>query len=249
MQTSAPQVDPISRPRLLLVEDDVRLCSMVKRYLETMGYAVSLAHTGEAGLSAARTTQFHAVILDVMLPGGMDGFQFLHQIRTESDVPVLMLTGRTDETDRIVGLEMGADDYLPKTTSTRELLARLRALLRRSMLIKRGAAERRLAPVILGALSVDPSAYRATLGGRPMELTRLEFDLLFTLARSAGRVRSREQLVLEVGDRECESFDRSIDVHISSLRRKLGDDPKSPRWIETVRGVGYLFVQPETLHQ
>jgi len=245
MPAAGQQVDQIFRPRLLIVEDDVRLCGLVKRYLETMGYSVEIAHTGEAALKRTRNISFHALILDVMLPGGMDGFQLLHQIRAESHVPVLMLTGRSDETDRIVGLEMGADDYLPKTTSTRELLARLRALLRRSMLSQQRSADRRQPPLTIGDLIIDPSAYRATLAGKPLDLTRLEFSLLESLARSAGHVRTRESLLLEVGDRDGESFERSIDVHISSLRRTLGDDPWSPRWIETVRGVGYLFLRQE----
>lgn len=241
---AAQQVDQLFRPRVLLVEDDLRLCGLVKRYLETMGYSVDLAHTGEAALKRTRANPFDALILDVMLPGGMDGFQLLHHIRAESHVPVLMLTGRSDETDRIVGLEMGADDYLPKTTSTRELLARLRALLRRSMLPPSTEADRRRPPLTLGDLMIDPSAYQATLAGRPLDLTRLEFDLLEALARSAGRVRTRENLLLEIGDRGGESFERTIDVHISLLRKKLGDDPRSPRWIETVRGVGYMFLRP-----
>ncbi|MFN7923626.1 MAG: response regulator transcription factor [Bryobacteraceae bacterium] len=245
MPATGQQADQATKPRILIVEDDVRLCGLVKRYLETMGYSVELAHTGEAGLQRTRTMSFHALILDVMLPGGMDGFELLHQLRAESDLPVLMLTGRTDETDRIVGLEMGADDYLPKSTSTRELLARLRALLRRSMLARQGSADRRQ-PLTFGELAIDPSAYQATLGGRTLDLTRLEFDLLDTLARSAGRVRTRENLLVEVGQRDGDSLERSIDVHISSLRKKLGDDPKSPRWIETVRGVGYLFLRQET---
>lgn len=242
MHPVAQQVDQVFRPRLLLVEDDVRLCELVQRYLEKMGYSVALSHTGAAGLASALSGSFHAVILDVMLPGSMDGFQVLHELRAESNVPVLMLTGRTEETDRIVGLEMGADDYLPKTISTRELLARLRAVLRRSMLMQRSGTERRRSAVTIGELVVDPSSHRATLAGRPLDLTRLEFDLLFSLARSAGRVRSREHLLLEVGDRDAEGFDRTIDVHISSLRKKLGDDSRAPRWIETVRGVGYLFL-------
>lgn len=237
-----PHVDRGIRPRLLLVEDDVRLCGFVKRYLETMGYSVELAHTGEAALKRARSESFHALILDVMLPGSMDGFELLHRIRAESHVPVLMLTGRTEEADRIVGLEMGADDYLPKTTSTRELLARLRALLRRSMLSQNAQAASAQPPLTVGDLTIDHSAYRATVAGRVLDLTRLEFELLAALARSAGRVRTRENLLVEVGDRDGESFERSIDVHVSALRKKLGDDPKAPRWIETIRGVGYLFL-------
>ena len=231
-------------PRVLIIEDDVRLCRLVKDYLTAMGYAVAMAHTGPAGLQAALAEPFHAILLDVMLPG-MDGFEVLRQLRIHSTVPVLMLTGRGEEADRIVGLEMGADDYLPKTFSTRELLARLRAVLRRSLITQAQMVDRRNAPVVVGALYIDPGPRTALLEGQLMPVTRQEFDLLLALARSSGRVLSRESLLLEVAERDFESFDRSIDVHISSLRKKLGDDAKSPRWIETVRGVGYMLRKPE----
>jgi DNA-binding response OmpR family regulator len=238
--------DAFSPPmRLLLIEDDVRLCRLVKEYLQGMGYAVSMAHTGPAGLEAALKQSFHAVILDVMLPG-MDGFEVLRRLRVHSTVPVLMLTGRGEEADRIVGLEMGADDYLPKTFSTRELLARLRAVIRRSVITEAQTASQRNAAVAVGDLFIDPEARGVTLAGEPLTLTRQEFDLLLSLARSSGRVKTREQLLLEVADRDFEGFDRSIDVHIASLRKKLGDDAKSPRWIETIRGVGYSMKRPET---
>jgi DNA-binding response OmpR family regulator len=234
-----------SRSRLLLIEDDVRLCRLVKEYLENMGYSVSMEHSGPAGLAMALRDSFQAIILDVMLPG-LDGFEVLRQLRAHSNVPVLMLTGRGDESDRIVGLEMGADDYLPKTFSTRELLARLRAVLRRSIVTQAEAADRRNLPVVVGALFIDPGPHVAMLGGQALPLTRQEFDLLLALARSSGLVKTRENLLLEVADRDFEGFDRSIDVHISSLRKKLGDDARAPRWIETIRGVGYLLKKPET---
>jgi DNA-binding response OmpR family regulator len=227
--------------RLLLVEDDVRLCRLVKDYLENMGYSVALAHTGPAGLETALAQPFHALILDVMLPG-MDGFEVLRRLRMHSNVPVLMLTGRGEEADRIVGLELGADDYLPKTFSTRELLARLRAVLRRSAISE---AQQREAAIAIGDLYIDPQSHTAKMSGAPLTLTRQEFDLLACLARACGRVKSREQLLLEVAERDFEVFDRSIDVHIASLRKKLGDDAKAPRWIETVRGVGYTMKRPE----
>ncbi len=242
-----PDPPPIARPQLLIVEDDVRLCRLVKDYLEAMGYGVSMQHTGPDGLDAAQRGSYQAVILDVMLPG-MDGFEVLRRLRIHSTVPVLMLTGRGDEADRIVGLEMGADDYLPKTFSTRELLARLRAVLRRSMITEaRQAANRHDQPVAVGGLFIDPGAHAAALNNQPLPLTRQEFDLLLALARAQGRVKTREHLLLEVADRDFETFDRSIDVHISSLRKKLGDDAKSPRWIETVRGVGYMLKRPEVM--
>jgi len=232
------------RPRLLLIEDDVRLCGLVKDYLENMGYAVAMEHNGPAGLALALRETFHAVILDVMLPG-MDGFEVLRRLRIHTTVPVLMLTGRGEEADRIVGLEMGADDYLPKTFSTRELLARLRAVLRRSLITQAQAADKRNAPVAIGGLYIDPGPHTVVLHNQPLSLTRQEFDLLLALARSSGRVKTRENLLLEVADRDFEGFDRSIDVHISSLRKKLGDDARAPRWIETIRGVGYMLKKPE----
>jgi two-component system response regulator CpxR len=230
--------------RLLLVEDDQRLCGLVKEYLEEMGYSVSLAHTGQTGLDRALQENFDALILDVMLPG-LDGFEVLRRLRMHSAIPVLMLTGRGEEADRIVGLELGADDYLPKTFSTRELLARLRAVLRRSVISREQKRRRDDGPVAIAGLYIDPDTHTATLLGQPLTLTRQEFDLLLSLARAAGRVKTREQLLLEVAERDFEGFDRSIDVHISSLRKKLGDDAKAPVWIETVRGVGYLFRKPE----
>jgi DNA-binding response OmpR family regulator len=156
-----------------------------------------------------------------------------------------MLTGRGEEADRIVGLELGADDYLPKTFSTRELLARLRAVLRRSLITQQQTADRRAVPVAVGNLVIDPGPHVATLNGQTLPLTRQEFDLLLALARASGRVKTRENLLLEVADRDFEGFDRSIDVHISSLRKKLGDDARAPRWIETIRGVGYMLKRPE----
>jgi DNA-binding response OmpR family regulator len=236
------QTEPVSR--LLIIEDDVRLCRLVKEYLEGMGYAVAMEHTGPAGLARALKESFHAIILDVMLPG-LDGFEVLRRIRAHATTPVLMLTGRGEEADRIVGLELGADDYLPKTFSTRELLARLRAVLRRSLMTERQSAEKGAPPVAVGGLYIDPGPHTAVLNGQPLLLTRQEFDLLLSMARAAGRVKTRETLLLEVADRDFEGFDRSIDVHVSSLRKKLGDDARAPRWIETVRGVGYMLKRPE----
>src|SRR5215471_1370272 len=158
-----------TRPKLLLIEDDVRLCRLVKDYLETMGYAVAMEHSGPAGLALALREPFHGIILDVMLPG-MDGFEVLRRLRVHSTVPVLMLTGRGEEHDRIVGLEMGADDYLPKTFSTRELLARLRAVLRRSMITEALSCDRRMAPIAIGELYIDPGPHTAALNGQPMTL-------------------------------------------------------------------------------
>lgn len=233
---------PESATRVLIVDDDTKLCRLVRDYLEPMGYHVTVANTGPAGLEIALRETFAAVILDVMLPG-MDGLHVLRSLREKSKVPVLMLTGRGEEPDRIVGLELGADDYLPKTFSTRELLARLRAVIRRSLLTSSEVSEQN-ATVTVGDLSVNEHARTSTLDGEVLSLTAVEFDLLASLAKSAGRVKTREQLLLEVADRNFDVFDRSIDVHISSIRRKLGDDPKSPRFIVTIRSVGYMMRKP-----
>ncbi|MBL8190601.1 MAG: response regulator transcription factor [Acidobacteria bacterium] len=227
--------------RILMIDDDVKLCRLVKDYLEPMGYEVETAHTGPSGLEKVVAGSFQAVILDVMLPG-MDGFEVLRQIRRTSVVPVLMLTALGDESDRIVGLEIGADDYLPKTFSTRELLARLRAVIRRSQ-ISAAQSSTDIEEITVNSLHVNASARRATLNGQTLTLTPVEFDLLFCLARAADRVLSRDQLLDEISGRNYEVFDRSIDVHISSLRRKLGDDPKTPRFIKTVRSAGYMLIR------
>lgn len=229
--------------RVLIVDDDVKLCRLIRDYLRPLGYDVSAAYTGPEGLEAALRGQFDALILDVMLPG-MDGFDVLRRLRATSNVPVLMLTGRGEEQDRIVGLELGADDYLPKTFSTRELLARLRAVIRRSFIISSRQSEQITEPITVGDLAVDLDARRISLGRETLDVTAVEFELLASLARAAGRVKTREQLLLEVADRDFEVFDRSIDVHISSIRKKLGDDPKSPRFIVTVRSVGYMMRKP-----
>ncbi|HYE87654.1 MAG TPA: response regulator transcription factor [Vicinamibacterales bacterium] len=231
--------------RLLLVEDDEKFCRLLKDYLTPLGYAVEVTHDGRDGLVRAQAGGFAAVILDVMLPG-MGGFDILRELRRTSQVPVLMLTALGDEVDRIAGLEIGADDYLPKTFSTRELLARLRAVLRRSAITIAARHDAKAAPLSLGPLWMDPSARTASLRDAPLVLTKVEFDLLQALLESPGRVRSREQLLLAAADRDFEAFDRSIDVHVSSLRKKLGDDPKSPRWIETIRGVGYRLIKPSS---
>lgn len=228
---------------LLLVDDDVKLCRLVRDYLEPLGYQVSSAHTGPDGLDLALAVEYDAILLDVMLPG-LDGFEVLRRLRAKSNVPVLMLTGLGDEADRIVGLEIGADDYLPKTFSTRELLARLRAVIRRSRITALQKGDTRQPAVVVGDLRVDPETHTASLGAQALTLTAVEFDLLLSLAKAAGRVKTRERLLLEVAERDFEAFDRSIDVHISSIRKKLGDDPKTPRFIQTIRGVGYTMLRP-----
>lgn len=232
------------RARLLVIDDDIKLCRLIKDYLEPMGYAVALAHTGPEGVERALEDRWAAVVLDVMLPG-LDGFEVLRRIRTQSDVPVLMLTARGEEPDRIVGLELGADDYLPKTFSPRELLARLRAVTRRSTRATPDPEDTAEADLVLGPLHLNAGARLAVLDDQPLDLTPVEFDLLHSLARARGRVKSREQLLDEIRERDYDVFDRSIDVHISALRRKLGDDAREPRFIKTVRSAGYLFLKPD----
>jgi two-component system response regulator CpxR len=228
--------------RVLVIDDDRELCSLIADYLQPFGYTVVIEHDGRAGAEKALSEKFHAVILDVMLPG-IDGFEVLKRLRASSNVPILMLTSRGDETDRIVGLEMGADDYLPKTFSPRELLARLRAVTRRPS--RTAGMERGPEPeMVVGALRLNPNARVAILGEETLKLTALEFDLLAALARVPGRVKSREQLMETIAERGYDGLDRSIDVHVWSLRKKLGDDPKKPRFIQTVRAVGYMLIDP-----
>ncbi len=221
---------------VLLVEDDRRLADLTREYLEGHGVHVSHVADGRRGLEEALRGRFDAVLLDLMLPG-LDGLEVCRAIRARSDVPVIVLTARGEEADRVMGLETGADDYVAKPFSPRELLARIRAVVRRA----KGRAGPALALVRVGGLVVDPGARRATLHGKEIPLTGYEFALLDALARRAGRVLSRERLMeLARGSAE-EAFDRSVDVHVSRLRQKLGDDPKHPRLIKTVRGSGYLL--------
>ena len=235
----------IGRTKLLIVDDDAKFVRLLRDYLEPFGYQVDAAHDGRQGLAMALDGEYAAVILDIMLPG-LNGLDLLRELRHESHVPVIMLTALGDEPNRIAGLEIGADDYLPKTSSTRELLARLRSVIRRSMVTSKQRNDAQPAPVSVGGLWIDPAAHIARLDDQPLTLTPVEYDMLLALARSAGRVKSREQLLLEIAERDFEAFDRSIDVHISSLRKKLGDDPKSPRYIETVRGAGYRMRRPDS---
>ena len=239
--------------KLLVIDDDRELGELIRDYLSPLGYETLIEHDGPGGVERALGGErFQAVILDVMLPGGLDGFEVLRRIRAKSDVPVLMLTARGEETDRIVGLEMGADDYLPKTFSSRELLARLRAVTRRRTAGSAGSAGgatdaigKDEAELVVGPLRIQPASRTAALGVTPLKLTALEFNLLESLARARGRVRTREHLIETLGERLYDGLDRSIDVHIWSLRRKLGDDPKNPRFIRTVRAVGYMLINPD----
>jgi DNA-binding response OmpR family regulator len=222
--------------RVLCIEDDRRLFELLASYFEPNGVALVQAPDGPAGLAALEAGVFDAVFLDVMLPR-MDGLEVCRRIRDKSRIPIIMLTAKGDEADRVVGLEIGADDYVPKPFSPRELLARLRAVLRRTQPEASGQE------IVVGDLLVDVQARRARRGGTALDLTGLEFDLLVALCRRAGRVVPREALLDEAGRGDVAVSDRTVDVHVSHLRRKLGDDPRAPRLIKTVRGVGYVLTR------
>lgn len=227
--------------RVLVVDDDRKLAGLIRDYLTPMGYEVELRHNGPDGLTEALAVPYEAVILDVMMPG-MDGFAVLRELRKKSDVPVLMLTALGEEADRIVGLEIGADDYLPKTFSSRELLARLRAVTRRARVQQPADTPPELSA---GTLRLCEETHTAVIGDEVLDLTTLEFAILTSLLKAKGRVKTRERLIEEVSERRFDVFDRSIDVHVSSLRKKLGDDAKNPRFIRTIRGIGYSLHEPE----
>ncbi len=229
--------------RVLIVDDDEELTRLLGRQLELDGFETGAAVDGPSGLEAALSGKWDVVILDVMLPG-MDGFEVLRRLRAASAVPVLMLTARGEDVDRIVGLEMGADDYLPKPFNPRELVARLRAILRRAVQ-PAGVGEGVLA---VGDLELDPGARSVMRGGEPVALTGIEFSLLENLVRAAGHVVEREELMRSVLGRRPSPFDRALDVHVSALRRKLGPLPSGGERIKTVRGVGYLYVRPARGH-
>lgn len=223
--------------RVLIVDDDTRLSAMLADYLSGNGYTVQTAATSTAGLTDLSRRAPDAVILDVMLPD-LDGFETCRRMRAVSDVPILMLTAKGEETDRIVGLELGADDYLPKPFNPRELLARLKAILRR----RSGSAT--VSRVLrFGRLEIDPGSRSVRIDGRECALTSYQFDLLVALAENPGRTLSREQLMDAVKGEELEAFDRSIDVHVSRIRAVIESDPKHPRRIITVRGAGYVFAR------
>ncbi|MDB6102536.1 MAG: DNA-binding response regulator, OmpR family, contains and winged-helix domain [Gammaproteobacteria bacterium] len=226
--------------RILLVEDDPRLAEMLSEYLGQAGFRVTVAPLGATALERLAGAEYDAVVLDLMLPD-MDGLDLCRQLRTRADTPVLMLTARGEPIDRIVGLELGADDYLPKPFQPRELLARLRAILRRRARAM-APGER---PLTFGRLEIDTAAHAVRLDGVQCELTGYQFDLLVTLAKNAGRVLSRDALLDAVKGEQLESFDRSIDVHVSRIRAAIEDNPKKPRRVITVRGSGYVFAKAQ----
>ncbi|WP_374243593.1 response regulator [Zoogloea sp.] len=226
--------------KVLLVDDDVELSSMLREYIEQEGFEADVAHDGEAGVAGALTGSYAIVVLDVMMPR-LGGIEALRRIRAHSQVPVIMLTAKGDDVDRIVGLELGADDYVPKPCTPRELVARLRAILRRTQDVS--PADTAGGPLVAGALQMWPQMRRAQWRGDALELTSTEFNLLELLARNAGRVVSKAELSEQGLGRPLARFDRSIDVHLSSIRHKLGPRPDGRSWIETVRGLGYQLVR------
>ena len=221
---------------VVYIEDDEKLARLTARYLESHGVRVTVAGDGREGLACVLRERPDVILLDVMLPGA-DGLEVCRQLRSRVDTPILMVTARGEEADRVMGLEGGADDYIAKPFSSRELLARVRAHGRRA----RGRMGPPVERIEVGAVVIEPVARRAVQAGVELALTTYEFDLLRVLAERAGRVLTREQLVDLVRGSADESFDRAIDVHVSHLRRKLGDDPRNPRLLKTVRGIGYVF--------
>jgi DNA-binding response OmpR family regulator len=227
--------------QILVIDDDVELCSLVSEYLQAEGFGVECVHDGERGLQKATAGGYMLTVLDVMLPG-INGFEVLRRIRATSRLPVLLLTARGEDVDRIVGLEIGADDYLPKPFNPRELVARIRAILRRT---RSDGKPANAAPEILrvGEVELDPATRTVRNEGKLVDLTSVEFNLLEVLLREAGHVVPRERLVNAVLSRKFSPFDRSIDMHVSKVRKKLGDT-ESDEHIKTVRGVGYIFARP-----
>jgi two-component system phosphate regulon response regulator OmpR len=223
--------------RILLIEDDGRLAEMVCDYLGQSGFRVSRAANGASGLQMQASDSFDIVVLDLMLPD-MDGIDVCRQLRQRGSIPILMLTARGDAMDRVIGLEMGADDYLPKPFEPRELLARLRAILRRGRAVPESILR-------FGRLEIDCNAREVRLDGEPRPLTSHQFGLLLALARRAGRVMTREALMDIMKNEPLEAFDRSIDVHISRIRAAIEDDHKKPRRVITIRGVGYVFAKAQ----
>ena len=224
--------------KILLIEDDERLAGLVRDYLGESDISVIVAGTGQEGLAQQEAQHFDAVILDLMLPD-IDGLEVCRTMRAKDTVPILMLTAKGDAMDRIIGLEIGADDYLPKPFEPRELLARLRAIMRRG----RSASPAQV--LRFGRLEIDPQAMLATLGGQTCDLTAHQFRLLSIMAKAPGRVLSRDYLVDQLSGESVEAFDRAIDVHISRIRAEIENDPKQPRRVITVRGAGYVFARAQ----
>jgi len=234
VQSEFPSTEALA---VVYVEDDDRIARLLAKYLESHGVRVTLARDAAEGLAAVLRERPDVILLDVMLPGGTDGLTLCRGLRERTAAPIVMVTARHEEADRVMGLEGGADDYIVKPFSSRELLARIRAHARRAA----GKVGPKACTHRVGPLSIDTASMAASLHGTALALTTYEFMLLAALAERAGRVMTREQLVDLVRGSADEAFDRSIDVHISHLRQKLGDDSRNPRFLKTVRGVGYLL--------
>lgn len=229
--------------QILLIDDDREFCELMTDYLDVHSFAVTSAHTGMTGIETARQREFDAILLDMLLPD-ISGIEVLRHLRMETRVPVVILSAHNEETDRIVTLELGADDYVPKSYSARELLARIRAVMRRVEHPQSPESQDRQDGLLcLNGLSMNPQTLKVTLNNEPLELTSMEFLLLYHLARGAGRIFSREDLLNLFTDKEWNKFDRCVDVHISSLRKKLGDNSRCPSYLKTVRGLGYMFIK------
>ena len=224
---------------ILIVDDDVELVTLLVDYLQLEGFAPVAAHNGTEALELLSRQEFEIVVLDVMMPG-MSGVEVLKRIREKSQLPVLMLTAKGDPVDRIIGLELGADDYLVKPFSPRELVARVRALLRRV----HADSEPQREVLEFGELTIDVSGHKVLVKGKEVDLTASEFKLLTTLSRYPGRVYSRMELVEKVLGYDFEGYERTIDSHVKNLRAKIGDNPRNPKWLHTVHGVGYRFEDP-----
>ena len=231
--------------KILVVDDERKMIKLVRTYLESAGFQVAVAHDGQEALTVFRHEQPDLIVLDLMLPQ-IDGLDVARTIRRTSEVPIIMLTARAEEADRLIGLELGADDYVVKPFSPRELVARVRAVLRRTTpSIATETGPSRFQVISAGDLTMDLGRREARLAGRRIQLTTAQFDLLTVLAQHSGQVFSRMQLLDAVQGEAFEGYERTIDAHIKNLRRALGDDPRDPRYIVTVRGVGYKFVEPE----
>ncbi|NVJ65566.1 MAG: response regulator transcription factor [Gammaproteobacteria bacterium] len=226
--------------RLLLADDDIELCQLLNEYLSNEGFDISLAHDGSTAAKQILAQEFDLMVLDVMLPN-LNGFEVLKEVRKESQVPILMLTARGDEIDRIVGLELGADDYIAKPCNPRELTARIRSILRRTENIYK-TKNQKLESIHIADVYINPSAREVLQDNKSVKLTATEFDILYLLMSHAGHLVDRDQLSEQCLGRKLEPYDRSIDMHISNLRRKLGSDEKGDDRIKTVRGVGYQYV-------
>lgn len=231
--------------RILVIDDDRELCTLLTEYLEPKGFSVEAAYDGETGAEMLRAGKYDIAVLDIMLPGGRNGFEVLRSVRDAIDTPIIMLSARGEDVDRIVGLEMGADDYLPKPFNPRELLARVHAVLRRSQTSladsRKGSATR----YRYGDVELDLDLRKVWKANAPVRLTNVEFHLLEMLMRNCGTAVSRDTMSEEVLDRPLMPFDRSIDVHVSKLRKKLGDDRGGAECIRAIRGTGYMFVDFE----